>query len=492
MAAKEKKTIEPLVPTGLMIYSDAGTKPNPGFSGWGIHGYLYNDEKPKKGSGNPTAFPTAKSYLDKSYKEERSQEVTILRYVDGLGTILHSTNNGAEIIATTEALRVAATHGVPKVDVLSDSMYVVKAISGGHLEGWASNGWLKPDGTEPKSLKQWQDCYEALNNLKDKNIAYNVGWVKGHNGECGNEIVDTYAVIGRIIAARGMDKNFLVTSPPEGYWEAPSEKHPFLFHPSAYLTSATAADKEGEYMVGTHEKEDDLLGSKTPDGAYAYIRLSKNDDVLETIKDRLVALSDRDDRLLILKMSGAFKKHVVTQLTRFGPDCIYPQYGRGGRKMSLYFPIDGKKDECLAEEVYPPLIAVRAIDALSCIKGVMKDYRTNPDTEIVGTDITSLLYETSAKGKQQLKPEFIVGFKALTVDGGYKTPQREGIEKIPLTFGVDIPDRNCLKRIESLKTKVTLLTWYEAGTAIRYGTLVESDDDVGLWVGFYTNLIYLK
>ena len=26
---------------GVVIYSDGGARPNPGYGGWGIHGYLY-------------------------------------------------------------------------------------------------------------------------------------------------------------------------------------------------------------------------------------------------------------------------------------------------------------------------------------------------------------------------------------------------------------------------------------------------------------------
>jgi len=93
-AKKEKPAA--LQPEGLVVYTDAGTKPNPGFGGWGIHGYLYNNAPPKKGTGNPAVLLTAEGYvlkaqLDGSWKPT---EVTPLKYVDGVGTIPHCSNNG--------------------------------------------------------------------------------------------------------------------------------------------------------------------------------------------------------------------------------------------------------------------------------------------------------------------------------------------------------------------------------------------------------------
>ena len=38
---------------GIVLYCDGSTKPkNPGHNGYGIHGFAFNNNTPKKGTGN--------------------------------------------------------------------------------------------------------------------------------------------------------------------------------------------------------------------------------------------------------------------------------------------------------------------------------------------------------------------------------------------------------------------------------------------------------
>ena len=51
---------------GLVLYTDGGCRPNPGYGGSGIHGYLYTEEVPKKGAGQGLNILTAEGYVVKS------------------------------------------------------------------------------------------------------------------------------------------------------------------------------------------------------------------------------------------------------------------------------------------------------------------------------------------------------------------------------------------------------------------------------------------
>ena len=110
--AAAKTPPPPLDPNGLILYSDAGVKPNPGFAGWGVHGYYYNLTEPKKGSGNPTAVPTLDGYVMKSSATTvKPIEVTPLVYVDGFGSVMPITGSCINTTSPGEILTVRLSRG---------------------------------------------------------------------------------------------------------------------------------------------------------------------------------------------------------------------------------------------------------------------------------------------------------------------------------------------------------------------------------------------
>ena len=92
--------------SGVVIYADAGVKPNPGLGGWGLHGYMYNEEKPKKGSGCQKAYVTKDGYLMKeNFKgKDKPTEITPIRYLDAYGSISASIDNNAAEDTTDPSL----------------------------------------------------------------------------------------------------------------------------------------------------------------------------------------------------------------------------------------------------------------------------------------------------------------------------------------------------------------------------------------------------
>lgn len=487
--AAAKTPPPPLDPNGLILYSDAGVKPNPGFAGWGVHGYYYNLTEPKKGSGNPTAVPTLDGYVMKSSATTvKPIEVTPLVYVDGFGSVMPITNNAAEIVAATKAIQFAAERKIDKLTLFTDSDYVVKGVME-RLDKWASTGWVKADGQPIANTTQWQEMYESLNVLKDKEIAYDLRWIKGHNGHLGNTIVDNYATIGRRLSASNIQKSKVALSPAEGYWSDPHERHPFIHHPCSYLTTAMASEVTGEYYLGNHGKDDDVVGKRDADGAYAYIQLTKQDDYIELLKRKTLELATRDDQLVMCRLDKLFERFTLARLNRFDDDCLYQP---NPKFLSLNISEENEKDEPITTELNPPRIAQRAIDSLAMLKGLLLDWKDNPQTELVGTDITDLLYEVDSKGVTRLKACYTVGFTALDVVAKYGNKAEPKEINLSLAVGLDLPERNALKKLEKTKPRVTVITWRESDLAIRYATIVECQGDYGIWAAFYANLKYLK
>ena len=184
---------------GLVLYTDGGCRPNPGYGGSGIHGYLYTEEVPKKGAGQGLNILTAEGYVVKSEVPDMlipPVEVTPIEYYDGFVSFSNAiTNNVAELTATTEALIHAKNMNVDRVLIQTDSEYVRKGVEG-WIKIWPKNNWLLRDSTPVKNADVWKRLVATKNELEERGVIVEVKWVRGHDGLLGNEMADRLATIG--------------------------------------------------------------------------------------------------------------------------------------------------------------------------------------------------------------------------------------------------------------------------------------------------------
>lgn len=489
---KKKEKQVPAAPTvdGMVLYADAGVKPNPGFGGWGVHGYTFCLTQPKKGSGNPYAIPTADGYVMKSVaKEDRSPEITPLQYFDGFAAVRNITNNCGELLAATNAFELAERKQVPYVKVLTDSQYVIKG-SLEQVQRWSANGWKKLDGQPIQNLQEWQAMDRVLNSLREKDIKFDLVHVKGHSGNLGNSTVDEYATQGRLLAIEVESKTHITHTQPEGYWGPRYEKHPFFHHPRSYLTTRMTGEELNEYFVGFHGREIDVVGKRDADASYAYLLLKEKQELLEIVKRRVTSIATRDDTMVMVHMDQLYERNTATRVFNF----VFDALSRTDlKRLDLVITKDGTRDgEPVVTELNPPRIAHRTIEAINTLKGVLLDWRDNPNTNLAQTDITDLLYKTNEKGEKEIGAEYGVGVVSLKTKANVKTTTGFDQHEVKLTLGVDLPDRNSLKKIERADTKVFLVTWNVSANAFRYATVVSSDGDLGIWAGFYANTALLK
>ena len=112
------------------------------------------------------------------------------RYASGAET--HTTNQRMEITAALEALR-ALTPARPRgIDVVSDSIYVVKAFTDRWWEGWQRRGWKNAARKPVANRDLWEPLLE-LALAPDVPVSFR--WVKGHSGDHWNDVVDELATI---------------------------------------------------------------------------------------------------------------------------------------------------------------------------------------------------------------------------------------------------------------------------------------------------------
>lgn len=103
------------------------------------------------------------------------------------GGEIQTTNNRMELTAVIEALKILKEPC--KVDLFSDSKYVVDAIVKGWAKGWRQNNWKKRDKSPALNVDLW----EVLLNLCDRHeVSFH--WVKGHADNPYNNRCDEMAV----------------------------------------------------------------------------------------------------------------------------------------------------------------------------------------------------------------------------------------------------------------------------------------------------------
>ena len=108
----------------------------------------------------------------------------------GVGSEEHTTNQRMELTAVLEALRsLGVGSEAGRVEIVSDSTYVVNCFRDRWWEKWQRNGWKNSKKQPVANADLWQPLVELV-------CAGDVGfaWVKGHSSDRMNDLVDELAV----------------------------------------------------------------------------------------------------------------------------------------------------------------------------------------------------------------------------------------------------------------------------------------------------------
>lgn len=109
---------------------------------------------------------------------------------------LDTTNNRMELRAVVEAIKHVMCTDSTRIDIYSDSAYVVNAVNKEWLRTWSNNGWKTGAGADVKNKDLWVVLLRLL--LSEKHI--NIIKIKGHSGNKNNERVDILAKNARDVA----------------------------------------------------------------------------------------------------------------------------------------------------------------------------------------------------------------------------------------------------------------------------------------------------
>ena len=137
-----------------MIYTDGACKGNPGPGGWGV-------------------LMRAGDKTRELYGGERE-----------------TTNNRMELMAVIQALQ--ALKRPCEVALHVDSLYVLKGMTE-WIKGWKAKGWRTASKQPVKNVELWQRLDELVAG-QGHSIQWH--WVRGHDGDPGNERADELANLG--------------------------------------------------------------------------------------------------------------------------------------------------------------------------------------------------------------------------------------------------------------------------------------------------------
>ena len=100
----------------------------------------------------------------------------------------HTTNQRMELTAVIEAIKSVPAD--EDVEIRSDSTYVVNCFRDEWWKGWLARGWKNSQRQPVANRDLWEPLIEMVN--ARGNVTFS--WVKAHNGDPLNELVDQLAV----------------------------------------------------------------------------------------------------------------------------------------------------------------------------------------------------------------------------------------------------------------------------------------------------------
>lgn len=473
-----------------VFYTDGSAKPihsNTFKIGWGIHGYLYEQQASKPVAANDYVH-TDSGYVRKTALAPEHKLIEPLQYIDAFGSQTNAaTNNVAELLAVYNALQKALEMKVSSLLILTDSEYVKRGILE-WMPKWLTSNWCKPDGQVIANSTLWKTLHLTLQALVTAGIGFAIEWIKAHDDRVGNVQADLLASVGCNYSIAGEEQTHFKLIEPKGYWKQDIDRHPLLNFNRIYFNSLEQYNTPGHYYQADPGGNDFIIGKRLPETGYSILRLTEPDPVIEAVKEKQYQVSKHMNAIFMIKTDNTHHKTVHPYLANYKHHALY----RCRKNNNLIFIDD--RNTPITTEINPTGLSLRAIDSFNTLEEILDaalqliadpSLQDKDSFKLQTQDITDVFYDTSGK-KTVLKSEYSVGHSVMYLD----IHRDAKPVRIPYVLGTDCPSRNNLKRLESLQPKLTLITFAEAEQSFRYATVIHCENAVGIWCNYYASHVF--
>lgn len=518
------------------VYTDGGMRTLGGVpgAGAGVHGYYFNELESMRYAGVPHLITiegykpklTGPQLKDKKHqitceawgvtqklRDDKGDTCKVLKesnvvVVDGYHGIKDQpTNNRGEMQAIIDLINECPITA-DKYIIKADSMLTINGFNT-DMAKWKERDWRTSNGQEVKN----QDLWLTLDAIRETRVDdISLSYIKAHAGHYGNEMADRNATHGVCSAVNGDTEMHWVISDlnDSEYWD-PSKPIPPIMR-TKWCYGLTGKERRTmnidgidhhHYFCGDHSKDADdanLLGKEISDAGFCLIYHNEPIDVV----DRLIKYhtSNMWDNDCIMYQSDVINMVHLANLNT--PKELWRQ--NNVKLEALIFKshcndLVSSDEKLLSMMIRPPLLSYRCLEIESELHTVMYSAlqklgrKTDNPRELVAmknivlNDVTDLFYKREMKkdgtaGALKLTNFYDQVNKALTFK--VAQPCSDKIVKLILTRGIDMPTRNTMSALAAENPRVHIVTWKFSKISFRYGLLVETDNSVGFWDGYYS------
>lgn len=503
MAKKKEKVIEP-IKLSAVIYTDGSAQPNPGYGGWGIHGYTYDYNQPidltaqKKNILTEFGYKDAKEVTDGNLKCFRKLDV-----FNGYGTADErlTDNIAMEFKAVEKGVELALEKKYERVTMHTDCQIVINSLTHWY-DKWKENGFVNSKG-EPVKMKETILRIKPKFDLLGQTSDFSIHYVKGHSGNKGNDATDALAKYGSVLTQHGKSKELIE-------FDSETEKvkvdySDFFSRNRWYFLGGNDAQVEINparngwhwYYVGAmgKGKKDDDFGMNQPDGFMSIVLLKQPEPVLEKVQSVYKQLCKHDYTYVV---TGRLD-------TVLSPAC-YQDIMKDDIDIMCEDPLNKTislpSGKILAKEYNPAHLSFVQMEKFSYPMQLLDNYLGfAKDTTLTETDITDLLVEKkegkkASETKYQLK-DSVAKNNCLRTEVKYfdKKAGKEITCPITLTLKTDLPDKPHLQKLirnHGDKASFKVITHRLSDEVIGYAFVVDSEDAKAIWCSMTLNSIFKK
>jgi hypothetical protein len=339
-----------------------------------------------------------------------------------------------------------------------DSLYVK-----GKFERVLGGKGVKDDDVNYGLVKELETL---INHHTTNGVKIHTIHVYGHGDTLGNNIADELATIGLNISREYKDEE-LRHSLTDKVVLNKYRPHPFIVNIKNILVVDDVYNQESMSLRVVRYKDQLDTGKPSSEALYGYIFLKKKDELLSILFDAYFKRI-KTIKPSIVNVSTLYKPLVVDYIGSYGSVLInIEEIFSYGTRVSV-------GNEIVMHNLYPSGLAMRAYDSVDILSGIV----TAADVDVVHkTDVTDLFYKDGAIVLPQGTKEVNLKVKVF-----------KRLRKVKLTLGIDLLDRNSLKKLEKLEPRVTVAIKYTNANIASVYTIIElNDGSYSVWGNPFIN-----